>query len=188
MALDKVSAGPAPHRMRRASPPVSTRLSGQARRGEDGAAADAGLDAGPVDRGHGSSFSHAGGVMPFVSEHLVRVAAVYPALAAKVPNGVLSELKRFHCDTALRAHPTMLASIVQLLRVSQPLSGTDAPLRISQAQVQGKATASARASFVRSTARTPDAARSRRRSRSSSRTAPMTRSSRNGGSAPTAPR
>jgi predicted TIM-barrel fold metal-dependent hydrolase len=82
-------------------------------------------------------FSHAGGVMPFISEHLVRVAAVDPALAAKVPNGVLSELKRFHYDTALRAHPTMLASIVQLLSVSQLLFGTDAPLRISQAQVQG---------------------------------------------------
>ena len=82
-------------------------------------------------------FSHAGGVMPFISEHLVRVAAVDPTLAAKVPNGVLSELKRFHYDTALRAHPTMLASIVQLLSVSQLLFGTDAPLRISQAQVRG---------------------------------------------------
>jgi predicted TIM-barrel fold metal-dependent hydrolase len=82
-------------------------------------------------------FSHAGGVMPFISEHLVRVAAVDASLAAKVPNGVLSELKRFHYDTALRAHPTMLASILQLLSVSQLLFGTDAPLRVSQAQVQG---------------------------------------------------
>jgi predicted TIM-barrel fold metal-dependent hydrolase len=58
-------------------------------------------------------------------------------MAALVPAGVLAELRRFHYDVALRAHPTGLASTLQLLDVSQLLFGTDAPLRVSQATVDG---------------------------------------------------
>jgi predicted TIM-barrel fold metal-dependent hydrolase len=54
-----------------------------------------------------------------------------------VPAGVLNELRRFHYDVALRAHPTGLASTLQMVNVSQLLFGTDAPLRKSQATVQG---------------------------------------------------
>jgi predicted TIM-barrel fold metal-dependent hydrolase len=82
-------------------------------------------------------FSHCGGILPMISEHLVRVAAIDAKMAALVPAGVLTELRRFHYDVALRAHPTGLASTLQLLDVSQLLFGTDAPLRVSQATVQG---------------------------------------------------
>jgi 6-methylsalicylate decarboxylase len=82
-------------------------------------------------------FSHCGGILPMISEHLVRVAAIDPKMAALVPAGVLAELRRFHYDVALRAHPTGLASTLQLLDVSQLLFGTDAPLRVSQATVDG---------------------------------------------------
>jgi predicted TIM-barrel fold metal-dependent hydrolase len=82
-------------------------------------------------------FSHCGGILPMISEHLVRMAAIDPKIAALVPAGVLTELRRFHYDVALRAHPTGLASTLQLLDVSQLLFGTDAPLRVSQATVQG---------------------------------------------------
>ena len=58
-------------------------------------------------------------------------------MAALLPAGVLTELRRFHYDVALRAHPTGLASTLQFINVSQLLFGTDAPLRVSQATVDG---------------------------------------------------
>jgi predicted TIM-barrel fold metal-dependent hydrolase len=82
-------------------------------------------------------FAHVGGILPLVGEHLVRAAEVDSKLAAKVPLGVLAELRRLHYDTALRAHPTGLSSALQLVSVSQLLFGTDAPLRSSKAQVDG---------------------------------------------------
>ena len=72
-------------------------------------------------------FAHVGGILPLVTEHLVRAAQF----------DVRSELQRFHYDTALRAHPTGLSSALQMVGVSQLLFGTDAPLRKSQAQVEG---------------------------------------------------
>jgi predicted TIM-barrel fold metal-dependent hydrolase len=72
-------------------------------------------------------FAHVGGILPLVTEHLVRAAQF----------DVRSELRRFHYDTALRAHPTGLSSALQMVGVSQLLFGTDAPLRKSQAQVEG---------------------------------------------------
>jgi predicted TIM-barrel fold metal-dependent hydrolase len=72
-------------------------------------------------------FAHVGGILPLVTEHLVRAAQF----------DVRTELQRFHYDTALRAHPTGLSSALQMVGVSQLLFGTDAPLRKSQAQVEG---------------------------------------------------
>jgi predicted TIM-barrel fold metal-dependent hydrolase len=82
-------------------------------------------------------FAHVGGILPLVSEHLVRAAEVDRRLAAQVPDGVMATLRRFHYDTALRAHPTGLSSAVRAVGVSQLLFGTDAPLRRSRAQVEG---------------------------------------------------
>jgi predicted TIM-barrel fold metal-dependent hydrolase len=72
-------------------------------------------------------FAHVGGILPLVTEHLVRAAQF----------DVRKELQRFHYDTALRAHPIGLSSALQPVSVSQLLFGTDAPLRKSQAQVEG---------------------------------------------------
>jgi predicted TIM-barrel fold metal-dependent hydrolase len=82
-------------------------------------------------------FSHLGGALPMLVEHLVRAAAVDPALAGMVPDGVLATLRRHHYDTALRAHATGLASALKLFDVSSLLFGTDAPLRKSCDQVRG---------------------------------------------------
>lgn len=82
-------------------------------------------------------FSHLGGTLPILVEHLVRAASIDPALAACVPDGVVKTLKRFHYDTALRAHDTGLASALKLFDVSSLLFGTDAPLRHSVDQVRG---------------------------------------------------
>jgi predicted TIM-barrel fold metal-dependent hydrolase len=72
-------------------------------------------------------FAHAGGILPLVAEHLVRALTM----------DVNSELRRFHYDTALRAHPTGLFSAVATVGIERLLFGTDAPLRQSKAQVEG---------------------------------------------------
>jgi predicted TIM-barrel fold metal-dependent hydrolase len=82
-------------------------------------------------------FAHCGGILPMLTEHLIRVSVINPKMKELVPAGVLNELRRFHYDVALRAHPTGLASTLQMVNVSQLLFGTDAPLRKSQATVQG---------------------------------------------------
>lgn len=82
-------------------------------------------------------FAHVGGILPLVSEHLVRAAGVDAKLAAKVPEGVRSELRRFHYDTALRAHPVGLHSALEVVGASQLLFGSDAPLRTSLSQAEG---------------------------------------------------
>jgi predicted TIM-barrel fold metal-dependent hydrolase len=72
-------------------------------------------------------FAHVGGILPLVTEHLVRAAQF----------DVRSELKHFHYDTALRAHPVGLHSALHVVGISQLLFGTDAPLRRSVDQVEG---------------------------------------------------
>jgi 6-methylsalicylate decarboxylase len=72
-------------------------------------------------------FAHVGGVLPLLTEHLVRAAQF----------DVRSELKKFHYDTALRAHPVGISSALHAVGISQLLFGTDAPLRRSIDQVEG---------------------------------------------------
>jgi len=82
-------------------------------------------------------FAHCGGILPLLTEHLIRVPVIDPSMQELVPAGVLHELCRFHYDVALRAHPTGLASALHMVSVSQLLFGTDAPLRRSRATVEG---------------------------------------------------
>lgn len=73
-------------------------------------------------------FSHAGGTLPFIIERFTRLAR-RPDLAAKLPRGVLPELKRFHYEVAQAAHPMALASLGELVPMSQVMFGTDYPYR-----------------------------------------------------------
>ena len=82
-------------------------------------------------------FSHAGGTLPFLTERLVKMPVIEPRLAARVPNGVLHELKRFYYDTAWAAHPMALASLTRLVDVSQILFGSDYPYRTGEDNVKG---------------------------------------------------
>ena len=82
-------------------------------------------------------FSHAGGSLPFLTERLVKMPVLDPKLAARVPNGVLHELKRFYYDTAWAAHPMALASLMRLVDVSQVLFGSDYPYRTGEDNVKG---------------------------------------------------
>lgn len=82
-------------------------------------------------------FSHAGGSLPFLTERLIKMPVLDPKLAARVPNGVLHELKRFYYDTAWAAHPMALASLMRLVDVSQVLFGSDYPYRTGEDNVKG---------------------------------------------------
>ena len=85
-------------------------------------------------------FSHAGGTMPFLVERFLFQAEVQsrnPEGAKKIPNGVLSELKRFHYEMAQSANVYAVAALKQLVPTSQILMGTDYPYRRCDEQVQG---------------------------------------------------
>ena len=82
-------------------------------------------------------FSHGGGTLPFLTERFVRLPLINKNLAARVPNGVEHELKRFYYDTAQASHPMALASLTKLVPVSQIVFGTDFPYRTAADHVKG---------------------------------------------------
>jgi predicted TIM-barrel fold metal-dependent hydrolase len=84
-------------------------------------------------------FSHAGGTLPFLTERLLKMPLLDPALALRVPNGVLHELQRFYYDTAWSAHPMALASLTRLVKPSQIVFGSDFPYRTGNDHVKGLA-------------------------------------------------
>ncbi len=82
-------------------------------------------------------FSHGGGTLPFLAERFLRLPLNNKTLAARVPNGVLAELRRFYYDTAQAAHPYALASLIKLIPASQIVFGTDFPYRTAIDHVKG---------------------------------------------------
>ncbi len=82
-------------------------------------------------------FSHGGGTLPFLTERFVRLPLINKSLAARVPDGVEAELKRFYYDTAQAAHPYALASLTKLIPLSQIVFGTDFPYRTAIDHVKG---------------------------------------------------
>lgn len=82
-------------------------------------------------------FSHAGGSLPFLTERLQKMPVINQSLEARVPNGVMHELKRFYYDTAWAAHPYALSSLLQLVSKDQVLFGSDYPYRTSEDNIKG---------------------------------------------------
>ena len=82
-------------------------------------------------------FSHGGGTLPFLTERFLRLPLVNKNVAARVPNGVEHELKRFYYDTAQASHPYALASLTKLIPISQIVFGTDYPYRTAADHVKG---------------------------------------------------
>ena len=82
-------------------------------------------------------FSHGGGTLPFLTERFQRLPQANKNLAARLPNGVEAELKRFYYDTAQAAHPYALASLTRLIPISQIVFGTDFPYRTAIDHVKG---------------------------------------------------
>jgi predicted TIM-barrel fold metal-dependent hydrolase len=82
-------------------------------------------------------FSHGGGAMPFLLDRYTGHAARNAEMAARVPDGVVSYLKRFYYDTAQASHRHAMSSIRELIDVSQLLFGTDFPFRNAEDHVRG---------------------------------------------------
>ena len=81
-------------------------------------------------------FCHAGGTMPFLIERFTRLPEMQKSLAARVPKGVLHELRRFHYDVAQASHPMALRPLLELIPISQVLFATDFPFRTSIEHVE----------------------------------------------------
>jgi len=85
-------------------------------------------------------FSHAGGTMPFIAERFLR-AHLYAKqdIKARLPNGVMPELKKLYYDTAQAAHVWAMASLAKLVPTSQIVFGTDYPYRTAEETARGLA-------------------------------------------------
>jgi predicted TIM-barrel fold metal-dependent hydrolase len=80
-------------------------------------------------------FSHAGGSAPMFVDRYVNLSRSGRVGAKFTGDKVLSELARFHYDTALAANAPAMAAITRVAPISQILLGTDFPLRPSEHQV-----------------------------------------------------
>ena len=71
-------------------------------------------------------FSHAGGAVPFLAERIARLEA-RPDFKKAVPEGVVAELRRLYCDTALSANRFAFAALLELVGIEKVLFGSDYP-------------------------------------------------------------
>jgi predicted TIM-barrel fold metal-dependent hydrolase len=60
-----------------------------------------------------------------------------PEMAARLPNGVMYELRRFYYDTAQTSNPVAMTALTKVVPISQVLFGTDYPYRTSLDHVVG---------------------------------------------------
>jgi len=75
-------------------------------------------------------WSHSGGTMPFLWARFTRQEVDMKEKAREVlPNGVLSEVKRFYYDTAQGHHEGAIAALRALVAPSQIMFGSDFPYR-----------------------------------------------------------
>ncbi len=74
-------------------------------------------------------FSHSGGTAPFLLSRFLVEEKTMKDREAKLPKGVMHELRKFYYDTAQGNHPGALAALLKLAPVSQVLYGTDYPFR-----------------------------------------------------------
>jgi predicted TIM-barrel fold metal-dependent hydrolase len=84
--------------------------------------------------------SHAGGAVPYLAWRISLFKTLLPGMGEKVPQDVITYLKRLYYDTALSAVPYALRSLQELVDPSHILFGSDypfAPEPITAATVQG---------------------------------------------------
>ncbi len=72
-------------------------------------------------------FSHAGGTTAPIVDRIVRLASIDKQVAARLPNGALSDLKRLCFDTATSTNVENLGAILQLAGPGKILFGSDYP-------------------------------------------------------------
>lgn len=73
-------------------------------------------------------WSHGGGTLLPIIERFIRLAH-RPQLAARLPHGLMHEIRRFYYDVAQVAHPVPMAAMKTMLPLSQILFGTDFTFR-----------------------------------------------------------
>ncbi|MGB6081255.1 MAG: amidohydrolase family protein [Xanthobacteraceae bacterium] len=86
-------------------------------------------------------FSHAGGTIPFLAERIARLE-MRPEFRAKIPDGVMFELKRLYFDTALSANKLIFSALLKFVSHEQVLFGSDypyAPEATTSASIKGLA-------------------------------------------------
>jgi 6-methylsalicylate decarboxylase len=74
-------------------------------------------------------FCHSGGTMPVLAARINGFFQARSSLAARVPNGVMYELKKLHYDIANATNPSSLAALMNLVPPSQIVFGSDYPYR-----------------------------------------------------------
>jgi 6-methylsalicylate decarboxylase len=74
-------------------------------------------------------FCHSGGTMPVLAARINGFFQARSALASRVPNGVLYELKKLNYDIANATNPSSLAALMHLVPTTQILWGSDFPYR-----------------------------------------------------------
>ncbi len=72
-------------------------------------------------------FSHAGGTIPMLAGRIGAFARFRKDIDQFAPDGVDSELRRLHYDTANALHPSSMASLLNLVPDSQVTFGSDYP-------------------------------------------------------------
>lgn len=79
-------------------------------------------------------WSHAGGTAPFLAGRIDRSSRRVKD-KAKMPQGAMTEMKKFYYDTAGAANPGAIASLLQLVKSDHIMFGTDFPPGGTSAQV-----------------------------------------------------
>src|SRR5262249_17445816 len=72
-------------------------------------------------------FSHGGGALPMLAARIEGIARNRKDLSARVPNGVMAELRKLYYDIAGVIDPIPFTAIRALVGPSQLLFGTDCP-------------------------------------------------------------
>ena len=82
-------------------------------------------------------FCHSGGPMPVLAARINGFFQARSALASRVPNGVMYELKKLHYDIANATNPSSLAALMKLVPTSQIVWGSDFPYRAVEPTATG---------------------------------------------------
>ncbi len=72
-------------------------------------------------------FCHAGGTMPMVAARTQAFVERHKDIAARIPNGVPSELRKLYYDVANSINSSSMAALMNLVPTSQLLFGSDFP-------------------------------------------------------------
>jgi hypothetical protein len=75
--------------------------------------------------------------MPFLIERFVRHPLLMPQAKETVPDGTLTELKRFFYDTAQTSNRGAMSALAAIIPPSQIVLGTDCPYRTGSDHVKG---------------------------------------------------